>query len=264
MTKGDALPYRRKEVIGSCELYLANCVDLLPHIGPVDHCITDPPYEEEAHTKGRRLLGKQRNGNRTVEYGALDFEPIAENLRKTFASQVKVICSGWVLAFCQAEAIGEWRAVLTEAGCKWKRAMIWTKPDGAPQFTGDRPGMGYESIAAAWAGEGRSSWNGGGRHGVFVHAQRDDNLPKQHMTQKPIRLMLELVNLFTDPGETVLDPFMGSGTTLVACSKLGRRGIGVEISEQYFDIAVKRVRDGYAQPSLFSPPASPMMQETLI
>jgi site-specific DNA-methyltransferase (adenine-specific) len=257
-------PYKRKEIIGSCALYLADFRTALPTLDSCNHCITDPPYEEEAHTKGRRLLGKQRNGNRTVEYGALDFAAITDDLRGAFCKEMARICSGWILAFCQAEAVGEWRDSLVDAGCKYRRSMIWRKPDGPPQFTGDRPGMGYESIVAAWAGEGRSIWNGGGKHGVFEHPQRDNNNPKKHMTQKPIRLMLELVSLFTNPGETVIDPFMGSGTTLVACAKSHRRGIGIEMEEGYFDIACQRVRDAYAQPDMFIPALQPHIQEAML
>ena len=62
---------------------------------------------------------------------------------------------------------------------------------------------------------------------------------------------MELVSLFTNSGETVCDPFMGSGTTGVACAKLGRKFIGIEIDEGYFDIACKRIEQAYAQPSLF-------------
>lgn len=260
----DALPYRRKEAIGNATLFLADCRDILPMLEPVNHIITDPPYEKEAHSKGRRLLGKQRNGNRTVEYGALNFDPITSELRHTFCREARRLSSGWILAFCQAEAIADWREAFVEAECKWKRAMIWRKPDGPPQFTGDRPGMGYESIATAWGGDQRSSWNGGGRHGVFVHPQRDDNNPKQHMTQKPISLMCELVSLFTDHQDIVLDPFMGSGTTGVACARLQRRFIGIEIEESFFEIARQRIEDAYAQPSLFSEQAPQMMQESLL
>ena len=240
-----------KVVIGDAVLYRADCMEILPTLGKVDAVITDPPYEAEAHTKGRRLLGKQESGERTVEFGALDFSLMTEELRLKSSSLAAELCAGWMLAFCQAEAVALWREAHEAAGAKYKRAMVWLKPDGAPQFTGDRPGMGYESIVASWCGSGRSKWNGGGRHGVFSHPHRESNNPKQHMTQKPSTLMRELVTLFSDHGHVVLDTFMGSGTTGVACIQTGRKFIGIEREPKYFDIAVQRITQAYNQRSLF-------------
>lgn len=237
-------------IIGNATLYLADCMEVedIPMAGA---CITDPPYESEAHTKDRRLLGKQEGGARTVEYGALDFGQMTEELRRKSTDKFAKFCDGWMLTFCQAEAVALWRLAHETAGAKYKRAMVWIKPDGAPQFTGDRPGMGYESIVASWCGSGRSKWNGGGRHGVFTHAQRDNNNPKEHMTQKPIALMCELVELFSNRGQIVLDPFMGSGTTGVAAVRLGRKFIGIEREEKYFDVACKRIEDAQRIQDMF-------------
>jgi DNA modification methylase len=240
----------RVEVIGNATLYLGDCMDILPMLPKVGAVITDPPYEAEAHTKGRRLLGKQDSGERTVEYGALDFDAMTEETRERSTDMARFLCRGWMLTFCQAEAVAKWRDAHESANAKYKRAMVWIKPDGAPQFTGDRPGMGYESIVASWCGEGRSRWNGGGRHGVFTHAQRDDKTPKEHMTQKPVALMRELVGLFSNVGEIVLDPFMGSGTTGVACAFLGRAFIGVEREPKYFDISCRRIEEAQRQQPL--------------
>jgi len=237
-------------VIGNARLYLGDCLEILPTLPKVDAVITDPPYEAEAHTKGRRLLGKQESGERTVEYGALDFDAMTEEVRERSTDMARAICGGWMLTFCQAEAVGKWRDAHESANAKYKRAMVWIKPDGAPQFTGDRPGMGYESIVASWCGDGRSRWNGGGRHGVFTHSQRDDNTPKQHMTQKPLALMRELVGLFSNVGDLVLDPFMGSGTTGVACAIHGRGFIGIEREERHFDTACRRIEEAQRQAPL--------------
>lgn len=82
-----------------------------------------------------------------------------------------------------------------------------------------------------------------------------------HPTQKPLALM-EWCLGFLPNAQTILDPFMGSGTTLVACAKLGRKGIGVELDPEYFDIACRRVEQAYRQPDLFiAPPTSPATQE---
>ena len=84
---------------------------------------------------------------------------------------------------------------------------------------------------------------------------------KQHPTQKPVALMQWCLGFLPD-AQTILDPFMGSGTTLVACAKLGRKGIGIELDPDYFEIAVKRVEEAYRQPDLFvAPPTQAPTQE---
>ncbi|MBK8467862.1 MAG: site-specific DNA-methyltransferase [Chloracidobacterium sp.] len=180
----------------------------------------------------------------------LSFPPITSDLRDFVAGWCSDKCGGWALAFCQAEAISDWRSSFESHGSKFKRSMIWVKPDGMPQYNGQMPGMGYESIAAVWCGNGQSRWNGGGKHGVFTHCKNSGG-KHQHETQKPIPLMRELVFLFSDAGQTILDPFMGSGTTGVACVKLGRKFIGIEIDPGYFETACKRIEAAYAQPDFF-------------
>lgn len=83
---------------------------------------------------------------------------------------------------------------------------------------------------------------------------------KQHPTQKPVDLMEWCLGFLPD-AETILDPFMGSGTTLVACAKMGRKGIGIELDADYFDIACKRVEEAYRQPDLFVEPPKTAVQE---
>jgi len=239
--------------IGNALLYCGDCMDILPTLEDksVHAVITDPPYEQEAHTNGRRLRGKQISGARTLEYGALDFDRLTNQLRDDVSKEMVRACSGWLLTFCQAEAVALWRDSHQTAGAKYKRSMVWVKPDGAPQFTGDRPGMGYESVVASWCVGGRSTWNGGGKRGVFIIPNRDSNHPKFHPTQKPIRLMNELVTLFSDEDEIVLDPFMGGGTTGVACANHDRNFIGIEKDPKYFDAACERISYAHSQGKLF-------------
>jgi site-specific DNA-methyltransferase (adenine-specific) len=89
--------------------------------------------------------------------------------------------------------------------------------------------------------EGKKRWNGGGHHAVWVCNVELG----EHPTQKPLKLLLEWVAKFSDPGETILDPFMGSGTTGVACAQLGRRFIGIEKNANYFEVALRRITDAY-------------------
>ena len=213
----------------------------------INHVVTDPPYEAEAHAAGRRLNGRgMPTGVREIHAAPLSFAPMTDELRAEFSAQTARLSTGWILAFCQAEAVAEWRDALEKAGAKWRRAMVWVKPDSAPQLSGDRPAQGYESIAAAWSGDGRSVWNGGGKRGVFTHCKHDRGFgyggsSNGHETRKPISLMLELLSLFTSPGDLLLDPFMGSGTTLVAAKTLGRRVIGVELEEKNCELAARRL-----------------------
>lgn len=146
-----------KEVIGDCTLYLGSCRDILPIIESADHIISDPPYEKEAHRKDRRVMRKDG-----LVAGALSFDAMNEDLRQFVCDEAKRITSGWFIAFCQAEAVSIWRDCIEAAGFKYKAPMVWIKPDGMPQFNGQGPGMGYESMVAGWTGKGHSAWNGGG------------------------------------------------------------------------------------------------------
>ena len=167
----------------------------------------------------------------------MPFGAIAEDVRDSISAHAGRLTKRWVMAFCQAEAVGKWRDSLVAGGLSWRRSCVWVKPDPMPQITGDRPGTGYEPIACAHAA-GKSRWNGGGLPGVFRFLKGVNHV---HPTEKPILLMEQLVRLFTDPGETILDPFAGSGTTGVAAIRLGRKFIGWERDPKYHAIAMKRL-----------------------
>jgi site-specific DNA-methyltransferase (adenine-specific) len=214
----------------------------------VDHVITDPPYEAEAHTLQRRTKedrgeGRQAGGGDRwiVVEAPLDFAPMTPEGRLQVAAQFARVARRWIVVFCQAEAVQAWREALEAAGARYKRACVWVKPDAQPQLTGDRPGMGYESIVVAHA-PGRSRWNGGGRVGVYVENKNRSDLERTgHPTQKPIALMESLVRDFTDPGDLVLDAYAGSGTTGAACRRLGRRFLGFERDPRYHAMAERRI-----------------------
>lgn len=209
----------------------------------VDHTITDPPYEAQAHTLQRRVrdpgADKGASESRSVVDLPLSFESLTEDVRNVAAIRISRLTRRWASAFCQVEAAVRWTEALRDAGMVGKRIGVWIKPDAMPQFTGDRPGMGYESIAFCHQ-PGRSRWNGGGRVAVFTH-NKNSGGAHDHETQKPLPLMLELVELFTDPDEIILDPFCGSGTTGVACIRLGRRFIGIEKKPEYAELSRERL-----------------------
>lgn len=237
----------RIERIGAAVLYNANCLDVMSTLESVDHVIGDPPYEKEAHRSMRRTQKSIKTGINAD----LDFAAITEDLRGGVAAHAARLSSAWTLLFCQAEAVGEWRDVLEAAGAKYKRSMIWVKPDSTPQPNGQMPAMGYESMPLAWCGEGRSKWNAGGKRGVYTHLTNQRDRDGRHPTEKPIPLMRELLADFTNAGDTILDPFMGSGTTGVACARMGRKFIGIELDPKYFDVACERIEKAYSQGDMF-------------
>lgn len=204
-----------------------------------DHVISDPPFEAEAHTLQRRVKrGPHSTGvdDRQALAQPLSFEPLSFETRTFAGQEIARLAKRWGIVFCQVEAVIPWRSALS--GMVYKRACVWVKPDAMPQYSGDRPGMGYETIVCCHA-KGRSRWNGGGRTGVFEH-NKNSGGKHEHETQKPLSLMLELVSLFTDPGDIILDPFCGSGTTLVAALRLGRRCIGIEREPKWAALSRER------------------------
>jgi site-specific DNA-methyltransferase (adenine-specific) len=134
------------------------------------------------------------------------------------------------------EQIGKY---VDAAGPSWVRGGFWFKPDGAPQFSCDRPAVPGECIAIMHT-LGSKRWNGRGRRGFwsFNHARGGE---RNHETPKPVDLMLQLVADFSDPAELVWDPYCGSGTTGVACLRLGRRFLGHEMQPHYAEIAAQRL-----------------------
>lgn len=224
------------------EILHGDCREVLPTLGQVDHVISDPPFEAAAHTKGRRLNGATLDdGSRAVLEAPLSFPAITQVERMEVSAEIARLTKRWAIVFSQVEAVMEWqRALTTTNELAARRIGVWVKPDAMPQFSGDRPGMGYESIVFAHR-KGRSKWNGGGRVAVFTHNKNTPGGAHHHETQKPLPLMLELVELFTDPDDLVLDPFCGSGTTGVACLRLGRRFIGIERDEKYAAVARERL-----------------------
>ena len=227
-------------------LYLGDCRDILPRLKNVDAIVTDPPYGEVTHAGARSANSLDRS--------SVDFAPLPGGDLVRLCRRFLELTNRWVIMTC------EWQqaACLEAAGAPLVRLGVWVKPNGAPQFTGDRPGMGWEAVAILHR-EGKKRWNAGGHHAVWTCAIEQG----EHPTQKPERLVTAWVHAFTDPQETILDPFMGSGTTGVAAVKLGRRFIGIEIEERYFRLAVRRISEALQQPDMFLERRAPAKQEAL-
>ena len=238
----------RCEEIGACKLYLGDCRELLPLLPRADHIISDPPYESVMHdSKNGRAPARIDGGN---DLRGLDFAPI-DDIRGEVVRLAHDGCGGWFIVFCTVEGVSKWADAINPSPLKYKRACIWIKPDSTPQLNGQGPAQGAECFVAAWAGRGHAKWNSGGKRGVYTHCVNGPHRHGEHPTEKPASLMREIVLDFTAQGDLVCDPFMGSGTTGVACVRLGRRFVGIEVEQKWFDIACRRIEAATKQPDLF-------------
>ena len=243
----------RIEQIGDCTLYLGDSLEILPAL-TVDHVIGDPPYEDELHKAMGRI--QRTDGREMVQ--DLGFDGVNAG-RADIAAAAVAASAGWVILFTLAEGVRAWRDDLQAAGAKWDTTCFWIKPDASPRFNGQGPARGAECFVTSWAGKGHRRWNAGGKRGVYTHCVNTGR-QGEHPTEKPVPLMMDLVQDFTQPGQVICDPFLGSGTTGVACVALGRRFIGIEQNERWFDLACRRIEEAYKQPRLFAEPAPKPMQ----
>ncbi len=193
------MTFREESGVG-WRMILGDCLDVMPTLGKVTHVICDPPYEVEAHTKQRRALkdnsqkrGVANRGEVRRVDACLDFAAITSVDRCAAAVAFAGLASRWTIAFCQIEAVAAWRDAFVGAGLDWIRGGVWRKPDGMPQFTGDRPGTGVECMAIAHP-SGKKKWNGGGASrllglpaGARSRRRREERAPHQEADRSDAR-----------------------------------------------------------------------------
>ena len=219
-------------------LYLGDSREVLPMIEDefVAAVITDPPYTERTHSKQRSRWDNNR-GKDIITEGVTEFAAITdEDLREALSACGRV-SRGWVIATLDYRHAIEFD-VEPPDGLKCQRVGVWVKTNPTPQLTGDRPGQGWEAISYLHRADRRSVWNGRGVAGNYVSAIA---APTGHPTAKPLAMIQDMVRKFTNPGDLILDPFAGSGTTLRAALNEGRRAIGVEQDERYCELIANRL-----------------------
>jgi site-specific DNA-methyltransferase (adenine-specific) len=211
-------------------LYNADCLDILPTLGPVDAVITDPPYGIK-HVRGQsKYIGKAKWATRFHATPIIGDDhpfdptpflavPIVVMFGANHFADKLPPSRGWVFW----DKRGNFDSTDFADG-----ELIYTNQDRV-----------VRKVEHRWRGVIRDSENG------------DLHL---HPTQKPVELMAWLIERYTQPGDLVLDPYMGSGTTGVACVRTGRRFIGIEIDPTYFRIAERRIAEAQLQPSLLPNP----------
>ena len=225
----------RIETIGDATLYLGDCMDILPTLDKVDAVITDPPYGINENSKKVASRGKLAAPK---DYGDFDWDkaPPSDQLIELIRTK------GQHQAF-----FGGNYFTLPPTSC-W---LVWDKLNGDNDFA---------DCELAWTNWPKAvrrlqwRWNGMIRQG---------NEERYHPTQKPLEVMKWVITL-CPKSDTILDPFMGSGTTGVAAIQMGRQFIGIEREPKYFDIACKRIEQAVAQPRLFEDVSPKQEQASLI
>ena len=241
-------------VIGNAELWRGDCREVLPLLDKVDAVITDPPYAERTHGMAKSNAGA---GHGTK---AINFQSMTVDGLRAVLERCGQITRRWLVAtldYSHAFAFDE----CPPEGLRMLRIGVWVKSNPMPQISADRPGQGWEAIAFMHRADTKPAWNGGGRSGVWQHPVVQNT---GHPTSKPLRLVSDWVCLFTDAGNTVLDPFMGGGTTGEACAMHGRAFIGIEQDARYFDLACERIERAQAQGQLIPHEAPKQVQEDLL
>lgn len=213
----------REVTIGDCRLIQGDCLEVMKELDPVDAVVTDPPYGIGEDGGAQRTRGKKGYAKHEKK-GWDKNRPSDEVFNAMLSVSSEQIIWG-----------GNYFADLLPPRMGW---LYWQKKMGGDFSDGE----------LAWTSRDKA---------LKEFTKCPKGIDKAHPCQKPIELMRWCIEFLPD-AQTILDPFMGSGTTLVACAKMGRKGIGIELDPDYFDIACKRVEEAYAQPDLFvAPPEKP-------
>lgn len=232
-------PWLRRETIGDATLYLGDCAAILPTLGKVDACVTDPPYEFQA--SGAGIFRSNRKCMDEIQAGGLD-KGFDHSILT--ASQFRS-----VVVFCHNDQLDR---LLPHLSAQFDRfaLLFWHKENPMPVAN-----KHYKPDTEIYV----HAWNEGGfpvgalaDKGRYFIAPTGQQNEWNHPTVKPLPLMEKIVR--NTNAETILDPFMGTGSTGVAALKHGRKFIGIEIQPKYFDIACKRLAEAERQPRLFDEP----------
>ena len=232
---------------GGITIYHGDALDVLPTLSGIAGVVTDPPYSSGGQFRGDRMgntLSKYINNDSILQERLNDFSGDNRDQRSFLAW-----CTLWMNAARHAAIPGaafvsfiDWRQLptLTDAvqagGWVWRGIATWHKP-------GIRMQRGMFSGSAEYivfATNGPKLDHDGAPQNVYACAPEPD---KEHIAQKPAPVMQWALQV-VPPGGAIVDPFMGSGTTLRAAKNLGRDVIGIEVNEAYCEIAAKRMAQG--------------------
>lgn len=229
----------REEIIGPHRLILGDCRELASEFVGTCSVVSDPPYGMNWNTDCTRFSGGDSASVMRRGIGGHDW------MSAIVADDQPFDPAPW-LEFSQCIL---WGANHFAARLPVGTTLVWLKR--------------FDAAFETFLSDAEIAWMKGG-HGVYCRrdlSMKGEALRQVHPTQKPVGIMSWCIEKTTG---MVLDPFMGSGTTIVACQKLGRAGIGIEIEPKYFDIACRRVEQAMKQPDLFIETAPKPQQLSLM
>jgi site-specific DNA-methyltransferase (adenine-specific) len=246
----------RVEHIGNATLYRGDCTSILPTLPSVDAVLTDPPYELSSAGPGASHVGMSLN-----KFDSANYKAIVDGFdHETIFALIEGVCKPFnMFCFCSNKQISRFMAY-HEARGRSTSLLVWHKTNAAPFANG------------VWRGDIEYCVHSKDSGAVFIGNAEEKKkvsefpavVDSAHPTVKPLQLIQKYVGICSTRGQTILDPFMGSGTTGVACAKLGRKFIGIEIDPVHFETACRRIETAHRQPDLFLEKPKPATQEALL
>ena len=223
-------------------LMLGDCLERMKEIpdGSVDMVLTDPPYRvigggsgQSSAMHGPRTTNGilNKNDGKIFKHNDIEISAYAKDLYRVLANRTHC----WM--FCNEKNRREFEDEMLKAGFKCHGIFPWIKQNATPNRWGMK---NWEPVFLFRKGQAKTLYTPSIKQAIF------ENNPvgkKFHPTEKPVALLQKYILASACEGQTVLDPFMGSGTTGVACVNTGRLFIGIELDEKYFDIAKERINE---------------------
>lgn len=207
----------------------------------VDLILTDPPYNLGAYSTGNmKFTWRKEINNDLAEWDQGEFDPAA--LKEDFIRVLKP--AGNIFVFCSYNLIGKWHGIFDPLFDTFQ-FFVWHKTNPVPKFRKAGFLNSCELIVCMW-NKGHT-WNFGKQNEMHNFFESPICMPPErlkepsHPTQKPVGLLSHLIKIASNEGGTILDPFMGVGSTGVAALQSGRKFIGIEVDENYFNAAKNRL-----------------------
>jgi len=247
-------------------VYCGDCREILPVLDVVDAVVTDPPYCSGgfSETGKKQAAGMGLRSETIRELGWFT----NDNMTTAGISWLMSTVTGWcyrllppggtLTAFTDWRMVGHLAPAIESSQFRYQNLVVWAKPSA-----GLGAGFRAQHELAMHFAKGTARYFSA-KHGNVLTSSRVHSSEREHQTEKPVELISSILETVSDPGMTILDPFMGSGTTGVAAVKLGRKFVGIEIEPKYFDIARTRISEAIRQTDLFIEKPKPAKQEAML